>query len=217
MAGKQIMTDPGTRPVGSSRLPHAEGHHCAACRASETDAELLRALGRLPVPEPGEGFEARLLARVLNVPRARSTPSIPLLRWPVAVAAVLSLGIAVAVSTLTDWRSPEEQVLAGGRSPELFARPVHIQLDSPRELPGATIRLRLPANTILQGYRERRVIEWQADITAGGNRLSLPLLVPGDASGTILIEVEHGGARKTLRLPLPSAPLNSSAENITKT
>ncbi|WP_139169548.1 hypothetical protein [Microbulbifer yueqingensis] len=193
---------------------HPGGHRCSACSELEADVELLQALRGMPVPAPGDGFEARMLAGALQ---ARVAPGFRPLRWPLAAAAILLLGLSFAVSVLTQWGRPAGELLADEQSPGLVPRPIHIQLDSPRQLLGATIRLRLPANAILQGYRARRVLEWQADIPAGGNRLSLPLLVPADAEGTILLEVEHGGARKALRLPLPSAPGNDSVETITTT
>jgi hypothetical protein len=211
MRNTQIGQTPFEHPL------HPGGHRCSACSELEADAELLGALRDMPVPAPGDGFEARMLAGALHSRRGQVAPGFRPLRWPVAAAAILLLGLSVAVSVLTQWDAPAGELLAGEQSPGLVPRPIHIQLDSPHQLLGATIRLRLPANAMLQGYRDRRVLEWQADIPAGGNRLSLPLLVPADAAGTILLEVEHGGARKTLQFPLPSARESDSVEAITTT
>ncbi|WP_237059229.1 hypothetical protein [Microbulbifer sediminum] len=97
-------------------------------------------------------------------------------------------------------------------------RTVHIVLDSPRQLPGATIRVRLPAGATLEGYRDIDTLQWQADIPAGGNRLSLPVLVTGGTpEGIIRVEIEHEGARKALEFSIPPPSKDDGGASITTT
>jgi hypothetical protein len=57
-----------------------------------------------------------------------------------------------------------------------------------------------------------RDLEWQANLNAGGNRLTLPVRLQGaEGGGEILIEVEHEGARKTFRVPVQSRPAGGAA------
>ncbi|MCX2832876.1 hypothetical protein [Microbulbifer thermotolerans] len=175
--------------------------------ASETeqDRELLRLLRTIEVPEPGDDFEARMLQKVIfraRADRARKIPirpSFPHLGWLPLSAALLC---AVFISTALYWAGrglePATQLQEAAA-----LRPVHILLQSPRDMPGATIRVTLPDNVGLDGYERVRTLQWRADIFAGENRLSLPVRIGASGEvGEIRVEVEYRGARKSLHLPV---------------
>ncbi|MFI2811934.1 hypothetical protein [Microbulbifer sp. YPW16] len=196
------------------RSRHTVNHPAPAQLA---DNELIGVLRDMPVPQPDAGYERRVLRAVLDSQQARNKrpawffqPT----RWPVAAAAIMLLTLVFSQGALRE-RSP----MAGqawapvGQTPHT----VHVVLDSPRQLRGAIIRVTLPAGAVLEGYRDVDTLQWQADIPAGGNRLSLPLLVQeGISGGTVQVEIEHGGARKALEISIPSPPDGGGA-SITKT
>ena len=168
------------------------------------DAQLQRALRELPVPDPGKDFEARMLARV----RKHGEPSQTArhrFALPMAMAASLLLGVLLAPLLTNTDQSPQ---MTASVEPATV-RPLHVRLDSPVAMAGATIRVQLSANTRIQGYADVQQLEWQADIPAGANRITLPLQVeplPGhESGGQLTVEVEYRGARKTLHYAIPPA------------
>lgn len=176
---------------------------CCDCRAHIRQREILRALAAMPVPTPGDDFEARMLAQIL--PRTAASPAKLSARSPLvftlAMAASLVLGIILAPAL----PSPEGDGADAYSAAHPSLRPLHLRLDSPTELIGATIRVQLPARTRLQGFGDIHTLQWQADIPAGGNRITLPLQVEGASlNDDLIVEVEYRGAKKTLRYAIPA-------------
>jgi hypothetical protein len=216
MAAKQIDDMAAMDQCDSEALVQ-HTRDCAHCRERLEDLRLKRLLRSMPTPEPGAYFERRLLKKVLQQARARSartntsTGQQAWAGWGWQLAATASL-LLLVLSLTPKWIStfPAPQLAAQG------GPPLQILLESPRPLSGATIRVILPANVTIEGYRNLHRLQWQVDIPAGGNRLSLPVKIgDGGAAGKILIEVEHGGARKTLSLPIAPAPAPRDTDSIT--
>ncbi|GAB2894006.1 hypothetical protein ACCI51_11000 [Microbulbifer echini] len=179
-----------------------------------SDADLERQLRCLPVEEPGDDLEERILASLFARQEAHAAYSAKRLsggKYPklgqLAVAASFLL-----VITLVALFAPSKNLLSEvasvytpahsnrAHTQAATSRPVHFVLHSGRSMPGAVIRIILPENVRLEGYASRQVLQWQTDIAVGSNRLSLPVKVLGDRdAGEILIEVEYGGASKRMR------------------
>ncbi|MGL6162151.1 hypothetical protein [Microbulbifer sp.] len=171
-------------------------HHlrqCANCRDYAEELRVVRLLRGMPAPEPSEGFEKRVLQSVL--PQSRVEPQARLRGWQLATAASLLLAV---IMTVPRWQSPQPA------SPQVVSTlPVSVSLDSARPLEGAVIRVSLPPHLALDGYPGVQELEWRANLSAGSNRLTLPVQLQGAESvGEVLIEVEHGGARKRFRVPV---------------
>ncbi|MFC6634161.1 hypothetical protein [Microbulbifer taiwanensis] len=192
--------------------------------AQDEDARLVALLRTLPAPEPGAGFEDRLLEKAMRAarhtqPSARRRQPAGWARWGWQLATAASLLLAI-LATAPHWSDvfypPVAQPLA--RHDSATVRPVHILVQSPRQMSGATIRVTLPANVGLDGYTDIQTLQWQADISAGENRLSLPVKVGSAGVGSeILIEIEYQGARKVLHLPVTPASGTGAVESITRT
>ncbi|WP_299594524.1 hypothetical protein [uncultured Microbulbifer sp.] len=208
---RQLMVRDGSRVVREHPLLGQHIGECDVCRALVQKQErqqlaLQQSLADMPVPDPGDDFEARLLARVLPARRrgARATGGAGGLAVGMVfgLAASLLLGVLL-VPQLISTPDAQPQVL------EHALRPVHVRLDSPRALDGATIRIQLPAHTSLRGFQGVQNLQWQTDIPAGANRITLPLQVDGElaeselAGASLTIEVEYRGAKKTLRYSIP--------------
>lgn len=147
---------------------------------------------------------------------------------PVGMAASLMLGVLLA-PMLTGNGLPAlpgvtQEMAAHQPSAQQFAaqdlRPVRVRLDTAKALTGATIRVRLPEHASIEGFKGVQTLQWQADIPAGGNQLSLPVQVEvagKDAlsAGHLIIEVEYRGAKKALRYAIPpAAPASKPLTNI---
>ncbi|WP_428819868.1 hypothetical protein [Microbulbifer sp. MCCC 1A16149] len=190
---------------------------CGECRARVQHAEqrqldLQRALADMPVPDPGKDFEARLLANL----QPRRQPSAQARRWPQDVLMPVALPLAMAASLLMGVLLAPQLSSRGGVESvppaEYALHPVHVRLDSPRALSDATIRIHLPAHTSLEGFRGVQTLQWQTDIPAGGNRITLPLQVDSiRAEGSLTVEVEYRGAKKTLYYRIPDAKPTASS------
>lgn len=188
---------------------------CGDCRARVQHAEqrqldLQRALADMPVPDPGKDFEARMLQKVLSHRRESAKNG----GWPRLSVAPVALSLAMAASLVMGvLLAPQLSSLRGVDSApvvEYAVRPVHVRLDSPRDLSGATIRVQLPAHTSLQGFHGVQTLQWQTDIPAGGNRLTLPLQVERmRAGGRLTVEIEYRGAKKKLYYAIPDSPPGS--------
>ncbi|WP_444887826.1 hypothetical protein [Microbulbifer sp. JMSA008] len=179
--------------------------------AEDFSSEMLlrHQLRALPVENPGDDLEERILKSVFTGQESSQSPSLSKLFFDeyrrvgqLAVAAgffvVVTLGVILTFlkdTPMNVWAGYTQQDAEG-----TIRRPVHLLLHSSRRMPGALIRVVLPKNMQLDGYASSQVLQWQTDIAAGSNRLSLPVKILGENStGEILIEVEYGGVSKRLR------------------
>jgi len=179
---------------------------CGDCREHAEELRVVRLLRTMPAPEPGEGFERRMLAAAL--PERREESSSRVRGWQLATAASLLLAVLAA---LPRWQQPPPS------APQAVAAlPVSVSVDTPRTLRGATIRVSLPANLELEGYGDARELQWQADLDAGSNRLTLPVRLRKPAGAAeVLIRIEHGGAHKEFRVPVQVRPAKSTPSDST--
>lgn len=174
---------------------------CADCREGAEDLRIARLLRTMPAPEPAEDFERRALAAAL--PQSREPSRSRVRGWQLATTASLLLAV---LAVLPRWQQP------AAPAPEAVAAlPVSVSLDTPRSLSGATIQVSLPPNLALEGYGDARQLQWQADLNAGTNRLTLPVQrreTGGEAE--IVIRIEHEGARREFRVPVRVGPDDGS-------
>lgn len=191
-------------PVADEALREHIGD-CAQCRDYWEELKLTRQLAAIPVPPPSEGFADRALARAWETAHGQQVHEQPATRryaWAGLAASVL-----VAVVLLTQWVGPRDSAISPAGetvvhvAPEA-TRPVHVRLVSREALPNATITVRLDGNVALTGYPGTQTLSWQAPIVAGTNQMSLPVALTGRNSGSIVIEVSSGGARKQMRLSI---------------
>lgn len=191
------------------KLPAAEraaitGHlqHCAGCRQQfEQAQQLLLALHEMPVAPPRAGYEQRVMA-FLRTPSEKSTPRFHIPLWFTTGFATAMLAVfAVWFMLVMPTRLPEETVSAITlHVVPLQVRKVDLVFNSPDHIQQATLRIELPPGIELDGYAQRRVLQWKTDLKQGSNRLSLPLIANGNVTGTLTASISHKGRTRTFKV-----------------
>lgn len=172
--------------VISQLLDHTEKcDSCSALLAQET--RLRQALRGLQVPPPSPGFSARALRQ------ARDSHKQPPSRRIVAaaLAATLLLGITIGHISSQETKQLAEVNLQLDEPSDLS-----LAFNSPKDFQGATFVMALPPGVELVNYPGRREIIWQADLKAGRNLLTLPLVARNEIGGKVMAELRHGNEIK---------------------
>lgn len=174
------------------------GEHLLACESCESAwraSRMLGAYGDAPSPAPREGLLEetwRLVAESTRRARRRTGSF-----WlGGAVGAALAASIAIAAVLWVD--SPVD-VQPGGVSSGLAialheTRDITLEVDSPRGLADARIHVGTSGGIEIAGRRGsgQRDMRWTADISAGINRLTIPILAVSSEDAQLLVEIEHG-------------------------
>jgi hypothetical protein len=157
----------------------------------------LRLVSLAPAPAaPPDAFD-RTLERLAAGQSAASRP--PVQFWQgVGLGAALAAAMAYAIVT---WL-PEAGDPEAAATPQLAlrvneTRDISISLTTAEALPDAEIHISLSGSIGLEGYAGQRELSWHADLDAGTNQLTLPIVATGSEGGQLLVEVTHGGKRRT--------------------
>lgn len=179
------------------RMAREHASACPDCRAAVMSVHALRLLGVAPVPEAPPDAVERMLRRVAD--GRESLPRSPARFWQgVAVGGALAAGIALATVTWLPLRGdapPSETPQLSLRINE--TREISISLTTDEALRDAEIHVSLNGSIGLDGYAGERDLRWHADLDAGSNQLTLPIVATGAEGGQLLVEVTHGGKRRT--------------------
>lgn len=176
---------------------------CGACAARrDATAALRRALREMPVPEPRPGFaDAALAAAVRPARPAHQAPSRASRPWLVGWRRLeLWMGAAVGAAAaaalmLVLWglpqRGPVPEDPASVRVTLYEIREIGVAIDAPKAMPGATLTVLVSGGIDLVGFGERREVQWQTDLDAGTNMLSLPIIAHSLEDGRLTALVAH--------------------------
>jgi len=175
---------------------------CPECRAAVMSVHALRLMSVSPVPEAPPGAFERMLG---GVSAGRSeVPRSPARFWQgVAVGAALAAGMAfAAVTWLPFGGDAVRDDAAAAATPQLSlrvneTRDISITLTTDEALEDAEIHVSLNGSIGLEGYAGERELKWNTDLDAGTNQLTLPIVATGTEGGQLLVEVTHGGKRRT--------------------
>src|SRR5690606_434389 len=150
----------------------------------------------MPVPQAAPGARERALRRaVAQGSRAPSRRGFWLgAGFGAAVAASLA-----AVFVALRLEAPQVPTVA---IPEVtFAvnevRGINVAVQAPEPLTAAEIRVSLIGAIDLEGYPQQRELRWTTDLDRGMNQLTLPIVARDASGGQVLVEVMHGGRRRT--------------------
>jgi hypothetical protein len=191
--------------VAAAMARHVAG--CPGCAAEQAAITALReALRQMPVPAPRPGFAAAALAAAARHAPAPLTTSrgrgfAPWRRLEIWAGATVGAAAAAALMALfLDAPGPIEMPAEppGVRLTLFEAREIGLAIDTEMALPGATLTILLEGGIDLVGFAERREVRWQADLDAGTNMLSLPIMAHSLEAGRLTALVEHGD--KTQRI-----------------
>jgi hypothetical protein len=70
-------------------------------------------------------------------------------------------------------------------------RNMDIAIETDRALQGAKISIMLSGGIALDGYGDRREVTWTSDLSAGVNRLSLPVIANDQVGGQMVVRLSH--------------------------
>lgn len=179
-------------------------HNCEPCCNALRAVNVLAAERHVPVPPIERGaFERVVRAATQHSQGARhGRPGF----W-IGAAAGAALAAGVALAAVLVWplaRTPAPADTATVTAAVDEVHSVDLELDSPTALDGAEIRLVLDGAIELQGYEGHRELSWQADLDAGANQLSLPVVVRGPAGGQLRVVVSTGEGRRSFRVDVRS-------------
>ncbi len=182
---------------------------CADCREYAADLQYRDLLGHLPAAAPSAGFTEQALENAWAAREGRGSMPTGRTGWAaVAAAAVIALAVGVVLRLPGPVTGPSE-VASSGQVVEVTPRTVRevdLLMVSARELPDARITLQMDSNVALEGYPDQQMIRWNTAIASGNNRLTLPVRLRGEDSGSIVVDVQSDGARKRMVLTVePSA------------
>lgn len=172
-------------------------HECADCRRRVERLQTLRAaLCNLPVPPPRPGFFEHAIAQAQAEPPPRRR------YWIYAAGAALAAGLVLWVGFRWRLNAIPAPAPAGVTITLNETRTIQLSFNAERELPGATLSIRLPDGVELRGFPEQREVRWQTSLVRGVNVLSLPLVAKSTGEGTLLASIQHGDRRTELAIPL---------------
>lgn len=167
---------------------------CATCRQQVLFAQQLQQqLVTLPHPQPSKDFEAKVLPGHRKTDFQRKSGFIA--GFSTAIAASLALWFVLAPPNAKDptIASPVAQIeLAVDQTQQ-----VSLMFNSPLDIENATMRLELPRNVELVGYRQRSQLEWQMSLRKGTNRLVLPLIAHGAPDKPLQATIFSNGNTRT--------------------
>lgn len=89
-------------------------------------------------------------------------------------------------------------------------RDVGIAIDAATAMPGAILTVTVAGGIELAGFGDRREVQWQSDLDAGTNLLSLPIIAHSLEQGRLTALVEHGDRMQRIELAVRvSDPMTS--------
>ena len=179
-------------------LTHVGG--CHDCRLEMRGVEALAELRNREFDGVPEGLFDRVVERaVTRFPRQRSNNGF----WKGAgfgaiAASLVALAFALALLDRPDPASAAEFAVSLGE-----ARQMDIAFETDRALAGATITILLSGSVEIDGYGTQRELSWSADLDAGVNRLSLPVMASGFEGGQMVVRLEHPLSEQVFVVRLP--------------
>jgi anti-sigma factor RsiW len=193
---------------------------CEACAAyRDALVELRAALKRMPVAPLRHGFTDTVLAAAVRgaaVAAARPAASARRLRpsraWRrLELWAGAALGAAATLAMVAVlWGPPRsgapEEAPADVRLVLNETRDVTLLIEAQRAMPAARLTVRVDGGIALAGFDAQRELSWDADLEAGTNVLSLPIVARSLEAGTLSALVEHGAKTRRVAVSVRVEP-----------
>lgn len=207
-------TDAGGELAKRAAAEHLAG--CTECRDAAHALAVLRADRAMPIRVPSDDSLHNAIA--LAVARGASPAPAPRRAgtfwlgagFGAALAASIAWGVVMLRPTLPETPSAHVPQVTLAVNEQ---RDVNVALSSPSALDDAEIRVALSGEIGLRGFDDEREIRWTADLDAGVNQLTLPVIALGAGGGQVLVEIQHGDKRRVflvdVRTTEPAARLFS--------
>jgi hypothetical protein len=195
----ELLTgSPTDGTAAERRLATAHVTGCADCRGALVAVHALRMASLAPAPAPRPGDVDRALRAAAGAVRP-NTAGVDRFWLGAGAGAALAAAIVAAVFWLAP---PRQEPAAPAATPQLEmavneSREVNISLMTTEPLADAEIHVTLSGAVGLSGYTGQRELRWHTNLDAGTNQLTLPIVATGQQGGQVLVEVMHGGKRRT--------------------
>ncbi|MDX1499316.1 MAG: hypothetical protein R3176_05435 [Woeseiaceae bacterium] len=176
---------------------------CVDCRDALRGAEATRMLARQAVDRPASDLFARAMAAA-TTPAADTGSRRGGFWLGTGIGAAAAAALFAAALTLGLVNGPDAP---DARIAEFYVslgepRDLNIAIDAETALPGATVSLTLYGGIELAGYGKRRHLEWTADLDAGINKLTLPVVALDESGGQIIVQLDHPASRQEFLVAL---------------
>ena len=122
-----------------------------------------------------------------------------------AVGGAIAASLLAVVLMLGVFEMPAEQPQSVAKFSISVDEPrlMHVAIEADRALPGAEISILLTGNVEIEGYGNRRELNWTDDLDAGINKLSLPLVASGEGGGQMVVRLSHPDSEQLFVIDLP--------------
>lgn len=182
---------------------------CEKCmRDYDAEQALRTALAELPAPGMSSRFSGNAFAGARNERRNR-TRRAGFLSACGAMAAALVVWVLVGLPihnpTPTLTQDIADTLLVNE------TKNINLLLNTPRPLEKAMITIVLPDHIALAGYPEQRELSWQADLNAGKNLLTLPLVGTSEGVVAVIARIQYQDKQREMTFHM-----QVSRKNITK-
>jgi hypothetical protein len=194
----ELLTGPADESAAAERR-NAAAHaaECADCRGAVASVHTLRLASLVLVPPVRSGAWERALSVVLRRPQ-RNRPRANRFWLGTGFGAAIATAASLAIISLLPFSPAVDPVATPTLSLELNEpQAVNISLTSAEALVDAEIHVVLSGAVDLGGYPGQRELQWRTDLNPGINQLTLPVVATGAEGGQVLVEVIHGGKRRT--------------------
>jgi hypothetical protein len=166
---------------------------CAACEDLLTGTRALLELRDRAVDAAPAGLSAKLVAGAVP----RTAPALRERRFWQGAGAGAGLAAALAMLMFI-WQMPDT-VVTEAPAPEVAEvvvamdqqRLLDLAIETDRPLEDARITIELTGGVELDGYGLQRLVEWNTDLKAGLNRLSLPVIAVEPEGGRLVVRLSH--------------------------
>jgi hypothetical protein len=187
--------EPGN--AADRRLATEHAADCADCRDAVVSVHALRVLSLMPTAKTPEGAFCRAMTRTTE-PAGREHRTSGGFWIGLGAGAALAASVTLAIlAVLSDAGRPGETLAPQFALALNESRDVSISLTTDEALIDAEIRVTLSGSIGLEGYTGQRELAWHADLDAGINQLTLPVIATGRDGGQLLVEVIHAGKRRS--------------------
>lgn len=194
----ELLTGPADEESADERR-NAALHiaECTDCRGAVASVHALRLASLVPVPPARSGAWERVLSAVTQRP-VRERPRASRFWHGMGLGAAMATAAAFAVVSLLPFWHSSDPVATPILSLALNdPEPISISLTTPEALVDAEIHVVLSGAISLGGYPGQKELQWRTNLASGINQLTLPVVATGSEGGQVLVEVIHGGKRRT--------------------
>jgi hypothetical protein len=208
---QDLLIDGGEADGSLRRAAMEHLSDCPSCGDAQYAVAALHGSRLQRIPPPTPGAMQRAIAAAVRAPTAgrdgarrggarggRPASSRPGFWSGTAVGGSIAAALAVA------WvmgSTPRQQIQPPAETPEVTlalneTREISIAVDTPMALDDAEIHIELTGAIGLSGFADQRELRWRANLEAGSNQLTLPVVALGPRGGQVLVEVLHRDKRR---------------------